>query len=124
MSSAYASQGCADETGNILPIDSFGRVSVALLLLRTLARSLSIVLHRYIKRRAQEAFRGPKSSADAAAVEQQWQRAKEELEVVKRQSVVYSLYARKHKSVMVSGWAGELQSFDVMYQLAVECNSV
>jgi hypothetical protein len=58
---------------------------------------------RYIKRRAKEGFAESQSITDAAALEQLWQRAKEELEVVKRQAVVYGLYARKHKSVMVGG---------------------
>ena len=42
--------------------------------------------------------------SDSSKLQQQWQRAVSELEVVKRQSIVYSLYGRKHKNVLVSGW--------------------
>lgn len=64
------------------------------------ALPLSHSLCRYIKRRAREAFSStpePSKAAELMAV------AKQEMEVVKRQAVVFNLYARKHKNVMVSG---------------------
>lgn len=60
----------------------------------------SAFLSRYIKRRAKEAFSTP-PPADASR-EELMLLAKKEFEVVKRQAVVFNLYARKHvKSVMV-----------------------
>lgn len=56
-----------------------------------------------MRRRAREGFHDAAALSEGAALQQLWQHAKQELEVVRRQSVVYSLYARKHKSVMVSG---------------------
>jgi hypothetical protein len=41
------------------------------------------------------------NSSDASFVQQLWEHAKQELAVVKRQAIVYSMYGRKHKSVMV-----------------------
>lgn len=41
-------------------------------------------------------------SNDTAAAEAAWQRAHSQLEVWKRQSVVYGLYGRRVKTVMVS----------------------
>ena len=49
-------------------------------------------------RRAKQDFRQHRDDADNAAVVKE---AKHFLEVVKRQAVVYSMYARKHKSIMV-----------------------
>lgn len=37
------------------------------------------------------------------AVQKAWQKGLAELEVAKRQVVIYGLYARKEKSIMVSG---------------------
>lgn len=73
---------------------------------------------RYVQRRAREGFVDARSVTDTAALEQLWQRARQELEVVRRQSVVYSLYARKHKSVMVRrarcGWLDSLVRHSVV----------
>jgi hypothetical protein len=41
------------------------------------------------------------AEADAAKVQQFWTRAQSELELVRRQAMVYTLFARKHKSIMV-----------------------
>ena len=49
-------------------------------------------------RRAKQDFRQHRDDIDNAAVVKE---AKHFLEVVKRQAVVYSMYARKHKSIMV-----------------------
>lgn len=52
-------------------------------------------------RRAKQDFRQHRDDVDKAAVAELVQEAKQFLEVVKRQAVVYSMYARKHKSIMV-----------------------
>ena len=59
---------------------------------------------RYIQRRAKEGFHQAASVSNPAAAGGLIKQAKEELEVVKRQALVYSLYARKYKNVLVS-WA-------------------
>ena len=46
-------------------------------------------------------FRAHRAETDSAALSRLWNHAKQELEAVKRQAMVYSLYAREHKSVMV-----------------------
>ena len=56
---------------------------------------------RYVLRRAKQDFRQHRDDADKAAVAELVKDAKHFLEVVKRQAVVYSMYARKHKSIMV-----------------------
>lgn len=55
-----------------------------------------------MKRRVREGFRTEVTAQNSSALDTVWKKAKSEFEVVKRQSVVYSLYAREHKSVMVS----------------------
>lgn len=56
----------------------------------------------YISRRAKEEFHlAASSTTDAAAAEAAWRRAQAQLEVWRRQSVVYQLYGRKTKTVMV-----------------------
>ena len=44
--------------------------------------------------------------------------AKDALEVVKRQAVVYSMYARKHKSIMVSRSAASHFTFSICIAIA------
>jgi len=56
----------------------------------------------YITRRAKEEFHALANNADSAAAEAAWKRAQSQLEVWKRQSVVYGLYGRRVKNVMVS----------------------
>lgn len=56
---------------------------------------------RYVKRRAKEEFHTHSAEADAGKVQQFWTRAQSELELVRRQAMVYTLFARKHKSIMV-----------------------
>lgn len=53
---------------------------------------------RYVLRRTKQDFRAHREDADASGFLSE---AKDALEVVKRQAVVYSMYARKHKSIMV-----------------------
>lgn len=59
----------------------------------------------YITRRAKEEFHALAKNTDAAAAEAAWQRAQSQLGVWQRQSVVYGLYGRRVKNVMVSPWA-------------------
>jgi hypothetical protein len=56
----------------------------------------------YIDRRAKEEFHALAKGNDTAAAEAAWQRAQSQLAVWKRQSVVYGLYGRRVKTVMVS----------------------
>jgi hypothetical protein len=60
-------------------------------------------LRSYITRRAKEEFHGLAGGggADAAAAEAAWARARDQLAVWQRQSLVYQLYGRKTKTVMV-----------------------
>ncbi|KAL4535555.1 hypothetical protein Ndes2526B_g06445 [Nannochloris sp. 'desiccata'] len=58
-------------------------------------------VREYIRRRAKEAF---SATPEASKAEELMQTARREYEVVKRQAVVFNLYARKQKNVM------ELQS--------------
>ncbi|WIA33711.1 hypothetical protein OEZ86_006829 [Tetradesmus obliquus] len=57
-------------------------------------------IRHYIQRRSKEEFHSLAANADAAAAEAAWQRAKSQLEVWQRQSVVYQLYGRKVKTVL------------------------
>jgi len=59
----------------------------------------STVICRYIRRRAKEAF---SATPEASKAEELMQAARREYEVVKRQAVVFNLYARRQKNVMVS----------------------
>lgn len=61
--------------------------------------SMPLVLHRYILRRAKEGFR---SQVTPNQVERALAAAKEELQIVRRQSVVYKMYGRPTKNVLVS----------------------
>jgi LYR motif-containing protein 4 len=56
---------------------------------------------RYILRRAREDFRLNAQEANPEKLQQLLKGANEDLEVVKRQSVVYQLYGRKIKNVLV-----------------------
>ena len=55
---------------------------------------------RYISRRATEGFRAAATNPEQAT-EALWKRAQEELSVVRRQSIVYGLYSRGIKNVLV-----------------------
>lgn len=57
--------------------------------------------HRYTKRRAGDSFRAHAAVTDAGKQQALWEQANKDLEVVKRQALVYSLYGRKQRSVMV-----------------------
>jgi len=58
-------------------------------------------VHRYVKRRAGEQFRQHAGEIDAGAAQQLIASAKEQLQLVQRQAIVYTLFARKNKSIMV-----------------------
>jgi hypothetical protein len=60
----------------------------------------------YLQRKAKEEARSVASATDAAAVETAVQQAQKDLVVWKRQSIVYSLYGRKMKNVLVSVGVG------------------
>lgn len=55
-----------------------------------------------MKRRAKQDFRQHAAETDAAKLDQLWTKAQEDFAVTQRQRVVYSMYAPKQKSVMVS----------------------
>ncbi|CAL8467311.1 g6848 [Coccomyxa elongata] len=57
-------------------------------------------IREYVRRKAKEGFRAHREETDAQKLSGLLQDAKQELEVVKRQSLVYSMYARKQKSIM------------------------
>ncbi|KAJ1701596.1 hypothetical protein LUZ63_001375 [Rhynchospora breviuscula] len=76
----------------------------ALSLLRSLLRTASKFndynVREYIKRRSLDAFRENKSLSDPSSLASAFSDGKAQLEVAKRQAVVYSLYAPKVKSIM------------------------
>ncbi len=55
---------------------------------------------RYVKRRATTGFREHAAVTEEAILDSIFQQAHSDLEVVKRQAIVYHLYSRKQKSVM------------------------
>lgn len=57
-------------------------------------------VREYVSRRAREAFREHRQVADPEAVERLIGRAREQLEVARRQVVVYSLFAPRLRSIM------------------------
>jgi LYR motif-containing protein 4 len=59
-------------------------------------------IREYILRRSKEDFHLNAGQHDATTVQALWSKALEDLEVVKRQSIVYKLYGRKMLNVMVS----------------------
>ncbi|XP_062216160.1 uncharacterized protein LOC133916490 [Phragmites australis] len=73
-------------------------------LLRSLLRSArqfsDYNIREYTRRRAADAFRENRALADAPAAAAAFAEGKKQLEVAKRQAVVYSLYAPKAKSIM------------------------
>ncbi len=61
---------------------------------------------RYVKRKTREDFR-----ANGEVTQDLWSKAQQQLELVKRQAVVYSMYARDIPNVMVCGMGGTLWCF-------------
>lgn len=58
-------------------------------------------ISHYIQRRAKEEFHAHAREADPAKLQQLVASGKEQLDVVKRQALVYGLYGRKIKNVLV-----------------------
>ncbi|OEL19769.1 hypothetical protein BAE44_0019209 [Dichanthelium oligosanthes] len=70
-------------------------------LLRTAKQFSDYNIREYTRRRAADAFRENRALTDApATAAAAFAEGKKQLEVAKRQAVVYSLYAPKAKSVM------------------------
>lgn len=57
-------------------------------------------VREYVQRQAREKFRENAAGKQSAAVDEQWSKARETLALVQRQAIVYTLYARKNKSIM------------------------
>ncbi|KAJ7956441.1 LYR motif-containing protein [Quillaja saponaria] len=69
-------------------------------LLRSARQFCDYNIKEYTKRRAIDAFRQNQSLSDPASVASLYSEGKTQLDVAKRQSIVYSLYAPNIKSVM------------------------
>ena len=54
-----------------------------------------------MKRRARQGFEEAQEVTDSSELARLWDTGRQQLEVVRRQSVVYELYSRKHKHAMV-----------------------
>eukprot|EP01023_Acetabularia_acetabulum_P016395 TRINITY_DN180_c2_g1_i1.p6 TRINITY_DN180_c2_g1~~TRINITY_DN180_c2_g1_i1.p6 ORF type:complete len:107 (+),score=6.49 TRINITY_DN180_c2_g1_i1:118-438(+) len=57
-------------------------------------------MREYVKRRARLGFKQNKDLHDDQQIQSCWERAKEDLAVVKRQVIIYGLYARPYKSII------------------------
>lgn len=57
-------------------------------------------IREYIKRRSKEEFHANADLCDPAVLVTLWQGAKQQLEVVRKQSLVYNLYGRKVKNIL------------------------
>ncbi|KAL3139602.1 hypothetical protein ABBQ38_003920 [Trebouxia sp. C0009 RCD-2024] len=57
-------------------------------------------VREFVQRKAKVDFRSHAAETDKAIVSKLWTQAKLDLEVARRQAVVYSLYGSKQKSVM------------------------
>ncbi|KAI6683187.1 hypothetical protein NL676_029100 [Syzygium grande] len=69
-------------------------------LLRTARAFCDYNVREYAKRRAADGFRRNRGLADPSAISAAFSDGKGQLEVARRQAVVYSLYAPEVKSVM------------------------
>lgn len=56
---------------------------------------------RYVKRRAKEEFHKHAGESDAGKLQHFWTKAQSDFDLVRRQATVYTLFGRKHKSIMV-----------------------
>ncbi|KAJ4841437.1 hypothetical protein Tsubulata_009078 [Turnera subulata] len=84
-------------------ISSISRAEVLSLyrsLLRTARQFCDYNIREYSKRRTIDAFRENRALTDPASISAAYSGGKSQLEIAKRQAVVYSLYAPKIKSVM------------------------
>ncbi|KAL4435001.1 hypothetical protein ABPG77_003826 [Micractinium sp. CCAP 211/92] len=57
-------------------------------------------IKEYVRRRAREGFHEAAAVKDASELAKLWEAAQQQLAVVRRQSVVYGLYSRRHKHAM------------------------
>ncbi|NP_001150714.1 catalytic/ oxidoreductase, acting on NADH or NADPH [Zea mays] len=69
-------------------------------LLRTAKQFSDYNIREYTRRRAADAFRENSALSDAPSAAALFAVGKQQLEVAKRQAVIYSIYAPKAKSVM------------------------
>ncbi|OVA00759.1 Complex 1 LYR protein [Macleaya cordata] len=69
-------------------------------LLRTARDFSDYNIREYAKRRTIDGFRQNRNLSDPSSISSAFSEGKSELQVAKRQAVVYSLYAPKAKSVM------------------------
>lgn len=56
---------------------------------------------RYVRRRARQGFAEAASVSDAVELQRLWEQGRQQLQVARRQSLVYDLYSRRHKHAMV-----------------------
>mmetsp|Transcript_1007 Transcript_1007/g.3065 ORF Transcript_1007/g.3065 Transcript_1007/m.3065 type:complete len:102 (+) Transcript_1007:221-526(+) len=57
-------------------------------------------IREYVRRQVQERFRERPADATDGMSKELWAKAKTDLSMVQRQATVYTLFARKHKSIM------------------------
>ncbi|KAI3435584.1 hypothetical protein D9Q98_001649 [Chlorella vulgaris] len=57
-------------------------------------------IKEYVKRRAREGFTEAQAVTDSAELARVWEQGRQQLEVVRRQSIVYGLYSRRHRHAM------------------------
>ncbi|KGN64034.1 hypothetical protein Csa_014098 [Cucumis sativus] len=69
-------------------------------LLRTARQFPDYNIREYIKRRTIDSFRENQTLSDASSISSVYAGGRAQLEVAKRQAIVYSLYAPKVKSIM------------------------
>ncbi|KAF3444837.1 hypothetical protein FNV43_RR14530 [Rhamnella rubrinervis] len=69
-------------------------------LLRTARKLADYNIKEYTKRRTIDAFRQNRSLSDPSSISSAFSYGKSQLEVAKKQALVYSLYSPKLKSVM------------------------
>ncbi|KAJ7978481.1 LYR motif-containing protein [Quillaja saponaria] len=69
-------------------------------LLRTARQFCDYNIKEYTKRRTIDAFRQNQNLSDPSSVASAYSEGKTQLEIAKRQAIVYSLYAPEIKSVM------------------------
>jgi hypothetical protein len=69
-------------------------------LLREASRFSNYNVREYVKRRAIDAFHQYRDQSDPAVVDAAFKRGLQQLEIARRQSLVYSLYGPRVKSIM------------------------
>ncbi|KAK1295954.1 hypothetical protein QJS10_CPB15g01369 [Acorus calamus] len=69
-------------------------------LLKTASKFSDYNIREYVKRRTIDAFRDNKTLSDPNTVCSAFMDGKTQLEIARRQSIVYSLYAPKAKNIM------------------------